>query len=333
MLKNGDGRISLTFSTMVGQYHIEGIIKKPLSIKHGFENKLKVEGASNGTIEIVKGRPEQIVAIQTATGAEYVIPVGEEKLPTKVITFKNISKSSDTNSNGIMEPYGPIVPKIYGLIHDLFPGSNPCLSTSVPNWMMQTGIFTSVYYKSNPSYDEIKSDLSYYNTYYYYDETRSKILAAYHISAHRVDNSYEPDCTLVMADGVHGLSVADFNGPSWAPGTGIWQSHSNYFVAPQDTIILGHNCNGLWDGKDANGNQVSNDFPEMADSWVSHGASGYVSFCEYRPPMEYNTFISTFWYNLCVNRKTVDSARADACDSVGLPQNKCQTWGNKGATL
>lgn len=182
-------------------------------------------------------------------------------------------------------------------------------------WELYTCIDVGIHRKL-PSESQVKSDLQYYNKYYFhpYGSQYDRDIMAYNMVTHG-----GPEW------GVFKLWFGFF----WRVGT-IWPSEvedlwyegyegSAYVeVTPEDTVVMVDVCYGYWD---------SRELPEMAWAFFSEDpdAAAFIG-PTIETPKDSDSYMRAFWNDLCQNDKTVYQATITLCNTYGHGWNLWDEW-------
>ncbi|BAI61219.1 hypothetical protein MCP_1147 [Methanocella paludicola SANAE] len=321
------GLFHIAINTEHGQYSASGYIKNPLSIKYKTAENYGtiVPISQDGTIEVTKGNPVKFTTIDVGSEKVYAVPIGDLKAHNKTIIIKNKTYSEST---GTISPMSVPHPTTYGIVEEAMQAyelTNHHVPTQIPTWLMNAGV-DYAFYRNQPDRATVISDIDYYTRLNRYDDSKSRILSVFEICCHGADGVGYTEPDRILCYWGSGLSVLY---PSDV--TNIFQTqHTDYINSAGGCIAFFHVCEGLWDNKDANGNYLNPDSPEMGHAWVDYGASAYMSFTG-DVNIAIDTFENTLWNSIC-SSNTVGTAW-NAAYAAQNPGCSGGIWGNSGATL
>ncbi len=340
MINDTTGKISISIIDD-GQYTFYGFIKNPLYIKRsndGHVKKIAMTPAKEDEYEFIKGKPVKLLTINVSDEIVYAVPDYDTSRHNKTVIMTN-AEMSPAISNGIIQPNGPIMPKVCGIIEDEYqPNEREYhnIQSQVANWLRAGGMDIAIY-RDRPSRSQVLSDIDYYTRIYPNDDSKTRILGAFDLEGHGcVSPGYtEPDRDFGYIDYSIGVMYIILH-PEDVSAT--WQNHGDYYNTPDSATVYSHMCYGIWDMKDANGNPVSSDNPEMARAWVDYGAYSYTSY-SIDITLFLDNFEDSFWHSL-IEGQTVNSAidagilnQNSKDPSNRLNRGDIVVWGNGNSKL
>lgn len=239
--------------------------------------------------------------LEELTDARIIDKLTEERAPSTAALIWTPAEHSLTKygvGTGFTPAGPPVTPRIYCVVHEVFFDDNNSIPEQVGTWCVSYSWIQYKVYREDVSEAQIKSDLSYYNKKHYYRDGWSKIMGAYEIDTHGMDND-EPDRPLLSYD-------LGWLYPSEVEA--LWGDLGDYYVRPDSAIVLASACQSLWNTDESSGS-------EMGDAFMDFGAQAYVG-STINLPIVMDSWTEAFWWSLTYENESLNKALDDANDEM-----------------